>query len=206
MPIEMKERIVKGAEEYFLSYGVKIITMDEIARNLGISKKTIYQYYKDKNELVCEVINNHLKEREKCYLQIADLAADPIDELIKLSEYIRDSFRNINSIILFEVERYFPKAYKNWVDHKEKCLKVYIVDILNKGKVQGLFRQDINVEMLARLRIEEIQLGFNTFVFPPLQFPIQELQLQFIDYFLHGICTLKGHKLINQYKKIQEED
>jgi len=202
----MKERIVKGAEDLFLSYGVKIITMDEIARNLGISKKTIYQYYKDKNELVCEVINNHLKEREKSYRQIADIAVDPIHELIKLTEYVRDSFRNINPIILFEVERYFPKAFQNWVDHKEKCLKVYIIDILNRGKEQGLFRMEINVEMLSRLRIEEIQLGFNIAVFPPMQFSIQELQIQFIDYFLHGICTLKGHKLINKYKNIQDDD
>jgi AcrR family transcriptional regulator len=204
--VEIRERIIKGAEELFFRYGIKSITMDDVAKHLTISKKTIYQFLNDKHELVSMVTKNHLDEQEKIINEIADKAIDPIDEVLKLSVHLRQSFQNINPSLLFEVQKYHPKAWKIFMDHRELCIHHMISRNLESGIAQGLYRSEIDVEILSKLRMEEIQMGFNPFLFPPQKFNIQKVQVQFIDHFLHGICTLKGHKLINKYKQISEED
>ncbi|MFL5731307.1 MAG: TetR/AcrR family transcriptional regulator [Cytophagaceae bacterium] len=204
--MEIKERIVSGARELFFRYGVKSITMDEVAKNLGISKKTIYQFFEDKNELVFIVTKDHLKEMEGIMKNITEIAADPIDEVLKISQHLRDTFQNINPSLLFEVQKYHPKAWKTFTEHKEQCIHSSLVKNLKSGIEKGLYRNEIDVEIISRLRLEEIQLAFNPFVFPTPKFNIQKVQLQFIEHFLYGICTLKGHKMINKYKQIKEED
>lgn len=203
--MEIKERIVKGAEELFFRYGIKSITMDDVAKHLAISKKTIYQFLNDKHELVNMVVKTHLVEQEKIINEIANHAIDPVDEVLKLSEHMRQQFQNINLSILFEVEKYHPQAWKIFMEYRELCIRSMTRN-LKSGIERGLYRKEIDVEVLAKLRMEEVQLGLNVFLFPPQKFNIQNVQMQFMDHYLHGICTLKGHKLINKYKQINEED
>jgi hypothetical protein len=180
--------------------------MDDVAKHLAISKKTIYQFLNDKHELVSMVTKGHLDEQEKIISDIASNAIDPIDEVLKLSEHIRQRFQNLNPSILFEVQKYHPKAWEIFLNHKEVCINGSMIRNLKSGIERGLYRKEIDVEVLAKLRMEEVQMGFNPFLFPLQKFNIQNVQIQFIDHFLHGICTLKGHKLINKYKQISEED
>ncbi len=204
--MEVTERIIKGTEELFFRYGVKSITMDEVAKHLSISKKTIYQFFKDKDELVATVTQCHLDKKQKTIQAIADSAIDPIDEVLKISEHIKQSFQNLGSSVLYDIEKFHPKAWKLFLEHKEKCIHSCLVENLHKGIEKGLYRPDLDVEIISRLRMEEIQMGFNPFVFPAQKFDLRKVQLQFIEHFLYGICTLKGHKLINKYKQINEED
>ncbi|MBX9850342.1 MAG: TetR/AcrR family transcriptional regulator [Cytophagaceae bacterium] len=204
--MEVKERIVKAAEELFFRLGVKSVTMDDVAKHLAISKKTIYQFFKDKDELVTSVTINHLENSQKSISEIADKAADPIDEVLKISEHIKIILQNVNPSLLFDINKFHPKAWQIFLDHKESCIHKSLEENLKKGIEKGLYRADIDVEILSILRLEEIQLAFNPFLFPPQKFQVQKVQLQFIEHFLYGICTLKGHKVINKYKQIQEED
>jgi hypothetical protein len=75
-----------------------------------------------------------------------------------------------------------------------------------KGIKDGIVRKDIDPKILAKLRMEEVEMGFNPLLFPPEKFKILDVQLSLIDHFLHGICTLKGHKLINKHKELKEEE
>jgi TetR/AcrR family transcriptional regulator, cholesterol catabolism regulator len=204
--VEIKDRIVSGAKELFFRYGVKSITMDEVAKNLGISKKTIYQFFEDKDELVYIVAKAHMAETEAVMKNITEIATDPIDEVLKISQHLRQMFQNINPSLLFEIQKYHTKAWKAFTEHKEKCIHSSLTQNLKSGIEKGLYRSEIDVEILSRLRLEEIQMSFNPFIFPTPKFNIQKVQLQFIEHFLYGICTLKGHKLINKYKQIKEED
>ncbi|HEY8400515.1 MAG TPA: TetR/AcrR family transcriptional regulator [Cytophagaceae bacterium] len=204
--MEPKFRILKGAEELVLRYGVRSITMDDIARHLAISKKTIYQFFKDKNEMVCEVVKHYLKENQECFQLILGQSQDPIDEVLKLSEHVKVSFQNMNPGVLFEIKKYHPAAYKLFQDYKEECIYSQLLQNLKYGIEKGLYRKEMNVEVIAKLRIEEIVMAFDPFVFPHERYNLQEVQLQLIDHYLYGICTLKGHKLINKYKQIREEE
>jgi AcrR family transcriptional regulator len=204
--VEIKNRIVSGARELFFRYGVKSITMDEVAKNLGISKKTIYQFFEDKDELVYIVAKDHMAETEGVMKKITEIASDPIDEVLKISQHLRVIFQNINPSLLMEIQKHHAKAWKAFSDHKEKCIHSSLIQNLKSGIEKGLYRNEIDVEILSRLRLEEIQMSFNPLIFPTPKFNIQKVQLQFIEHFLYGICTLKGHKLINKYKQINEED
>jgi AcrR family transcriptional regulator len=204
--VEIKTRIISGARELFFRYGVKSITMDEVAKNLGISKKTIYQFFKDKNELVYVVARDHMAETEGIMKKINEVATDPIDEVLKISQALRGIMQNMNPSLLFEIQKHHPKAWKAFTDHKEECIHSSLTQNLKSGIEKGLYRNEIDVEILSRLRLEEIQMAFNPLIFPASKFNIQKVQLQFIEHFLYGICTLKGHKLINKYKQIKEED
>ncbi|WMJ73339.1 TetR/AcrR family transcriptional regulator [Cytophagaceae bacterium ABcell3] len=201
-----KQRIIDGASELFFKYGIKSVTMDEIASHLAVSKKTIYQSFKDKSALVIAVTDKFLQEnRVKCE-KYAEEALDPVDEILKISNNIKEMFRSMNPMVLFEVEKYFPQAFKLFLEHKESCIRESIANNLRKGIEAGLYRADVDVDIISILRIEQVEMAFNPTVFSPDVFDFTKVQLQFIDHYLYGICTLKGHKLINKYKKISEEE
>lgn len=204
--MEVGERIVLGAKELFFRYGVKSITMDDIARHLAVSKKTIYQFFSDKNALVCAVAEMHMKSEEEEMIMIRHSSKDPVEEVLKVSEHLKVSLLNMNMSLLFEIEKYHHQAWMLFSNFKNDCINRYLVENMEKGKALGLYRKEINVEILARLRTEEIIMGFNTLIFSPQRFQLHQIQVEFLDHFLYGICTLKGHKLINRYKQIQEED
>jgi AcrR family transcriptional regulator len=204
--MEVKERIISETEELFFKYGVKSVTMDEVARHLSISKKTIYQFFKDKDDLVATVTRHHLEAQEEMMKSISKSSQDPVDEVLKLSEYIKISIQKMNPSILFDIQKFHPRAWKIYQDYKVCCIHDTLLENLRKGIEKGYYRKELDIEIIARFRVEQIQMGFNPFVFPTDKFDLTKVQLQFIDHFLHGICTLKGHKLINRYKQINEED
>jgi len=202
---EIKTRIITGADELFLRFGVKSITMDEIAKSIGMSKKTIYQHFNDKDELVKLVVQENMHDQESQVQLIHATAKDPIEEVLKLSEYMRTLFANMNPFLLMEIQRYYPKAFDIYLSFKEACIMSSLSDNLKWGIELGYYRADIHIEILSRLRMEEVEWGFNPKVFKE-RIDLDQIQLQLIEHFLYGICTLRGHKLINKYKQIQEEE
>lgn len=204
--IETGERILIEAEQLFFRYGVKSITMDEIATHLGISKKTIYQFYKDKKELVYKVVETKIQRQEVEMEEIMESAIDPVHEVILTSDLLKKVFQNMNPFLLMEVQKYYPRAYGVFQSHRDKCIFISIFNNIKKGIELGLYRAGIDVETIARLRMVCIDAAFNPENFPLAKKNLNELQLQLIEHFLYGICTLKGHKLINKYKQIKEEE
>ena len=202
---EVKSRIISGAEALFLAYGVKSITMDEVAKKLGISKKTIYQHVADKDELVTLAVQMSMENQENQVELIHATSKDPIDEVLKLSDYLRTLFVNMNPFLLMEIQRYYPKAYDSFLSFKEACIINSLSENLKWGISIGFYRSHINIDILSRLRMEEVEWGFNPRIFKEGKH-FSEVQIQLLDHFLYGICTLKGHKLINKYKQIQEEE
>lgn len=204
--LETSDRILKESEQLFFRYGVKSITMDEIATHLGISKKTIYQFFKDKKELVLKVVESRLLQQEKEMTVITDQAADPVHEVILISEWLKDFFQNLNPYLMMEIQKYYPKAYGAFLEHKQKCMLNNIYDNIKKGIEVGLYRASIDLDTISRLRMFCVEASFNPENFPLAKKNVNEVQLQLIEHFLYGICTLKGHKLINKYKQIKEEE
>ncbi|MFN6945209.1 MAG: TetR/AcrR family transcriptional regulator [Cytophagaceae bacterium] len=204
--MEVQSRIVEGATELFFRYGLKSITMDDIAKHLGVSKKTIYQFFSDKNQLVCEVTRNYLSYSEKSFEDISEKSMDPVDEILKISEHVKVMFQNMNPSVLYEAQKYYPQAYAIFMEHKESCIRCSLMKNLEQGIELGLYRKDIDLNIISKLRLEQVQMAFNPLIFPSPEYDLAQVQVQFIDHYLHGICTLKGHKLINQYKHISEEE
>ncbi len=199
--METQERILRGAQELFFRFGIKSITMDDIAKHLGMSKKTIYQFYKDKDEVVHSLMIVKLKEDEKDFGAIHKGSTDIVDEIFNIMQCMSQIFSQINPTIFYDMQKYHPQSWKLFKDFKTKFILGLVEKTVEKGIKDGLVRTDVSPRIMARLRIEEIELGFNNETFPIEQFKLLDVQLAMAEHFLYGICTLKGHKLIDEYKK-----
>ncbi|HEY8784241.1 MAG TPA: TetR/AcrR family transcriptional regulator [Mucilaginibacter sp.] len=199
------ERIIQGGEELFLTAGIKSVTMDDIARHLGMSKKTIYQFFKDKNELVIALVKKKLREDEEQMNDIISKSGNVIEEMINMMKCSEDIFSRINPIVVHDMQKYHPDAWKQFQTFKADVLVHTLEQLLTKGIKQGYIRPDIDVKILARMRVSQVELGFNTSIFPIAEFNTWKVQYQFLEHFNYGVCTLKGYKLLNQYKNIHEE-
>lgn len=199
--LDTRKKIQETATELFMTYGIRTVTMDEIAKRLSVSKKTIYQEFKDKDELVSEVTKEMLEEDICVFHQLEGEAENILEHFYKVSKYMRTRFNKVNPSVLFDLERYHPKAYQLFKDFKEKHLKDTIRKTLEKGIELGYFRDDINPEILSVLRVDQMQLAFNISNFPMEKFNFGEVQGQIFDHFVHGILTDKGRKIYEQYIK-----
>ena len=201
--MESKEKIVAKSDELFRLYGVKSVTMDEIARELGISKKTIYQYFNDKDELVCEATKHILECDRQEFEEIQEQADNSIEELFLISKCLRRNFENLNPSILFDLKRYHPKAWDIFLKFKEQFFKENVKKSLRRGIEEGYFRPEINVEILTILRLEQVQMSFDPRVFPRNQFDFKEVQMQFFDHFVNGILTDQGRVYYNELFQLE---
>jgi AcrR family transcriptional regulator len=199
------ERIIEGSLELFLKAGIKSVTMDDIAKHLGMSKKTIYQFFKDKNELVTALVKKRLQDDEEEMTAIIGQSTNVIEEMINMMKCSEEIFSRANPIVIHDLQKYHPEAWKQFQNFKAEVIVRTLEELLNKGIHQGYIRPDIDVKVIARMRVMQVETGFNTTVFPANEFNIWKVQRELLEHFNYGICTLKGHKLLNQYKNVHEE-
>lgn len=204
--MKTKEKIVAGAQELFFKHGIKSITMDDVARHLGISKKTIYKYFSDKNQLVEAMTSIIMNKNEAEIQSIIEESGNIVEEFFLLMNHLGNMMAPMNPNMFYDLQKYHSNSWKMFKDFKEKCVEQMVEESVKKGIKEGLVRSDVNPKIMARLRMEEVEMGFNAQVFSPAKFKIIDVQLALLDHFLHGICTLKGHKLINKYKELIEEE
>lgn len=202
---ESSVKILRGAEQLFFRYGIKNITMDDVAKHLSISKKTIYQFFKDKDEMVHSLMELSLED-DKCRIQNAhETSKNVVEEVFKIMDSMREIFSKVNPILFFELNKYYPETWKMFMKFKNDFILKTVENSLLRGQKEGYIRQNINVKLLSKLRVELVELGMKGEMFPHEQFEILEVQLALTEHFLYGVCTLKGHRLINKYKNIEEE-
>ncbi|MBA3648932.1 MAG: TetR/AcrR family transcriptional regulator [Chitinophagales bacterium] len=197
---DMRGRILQAATELFFSYGIRSITMDDIARHLSISKKTIYQFFEDKDEIVQTLCHIDCDQNVLTMQQISDQSKDAIDEIMQSMEFLAAVLSRLNPNLIYDLQKFHPAAWSEFQKFREDHLKGSVEKNLRKGIRQGYYRSEINVKILARLRIEEVVLGMNPIIYPPSNFNLREVELELLVHFLYGIITLEGLKLLNDYK------
>ncbi|MGF1533414.1 MAG: TetR/AcrR family transcriptional regulator [Bernardetiaceae bacterium] len=191
--------MIESARELFFRYGIRSVTMDELARHLGVSKKTLYQHFKDKADLVAAVTRLQIEE-ESCFIeQVQSDSDNAIDEVIKISEYVRAMFRQFHPSLLFDLRKYYPNSWRLFIQHKQGRMLQSIEANIARGIQEGLYRQGINPKILARVRMELIQITLDAEVFSPTAFDLWEVQVQVFDHYVHGITSPQGRSLWEQY-------
>ena len=210
MPIlkimEIQERIVVKAHDLFLKYGIRSVSMDEIATQLGISKKTIYQFYADKDALVDSVIDIVVNENAaECCMQ-KESSENPVHEIFVAMNMVQEMLRTMNPTIVYDLEKYHPAAHRKLNDHKNKFLYRQITENLEKGIAMQLYRPDINVEIIARFRLASVFLLFSPDIFPSGRYNLSTIMEEGTILFLYGITTSKGQKLIQKYQQQRQKD
>lgn len=198
---EAMERVLSVSQRLFQTYGLRTMTVDEIARHLGMSKRTLYQLFRDKNELVRMVVRRFIEEMQAhCELIRAD-ARDAIHETFRMFQYLDGIFRNLNPVVFAEMQRYHPDAFMLFDQHQQTYIKQLIIHNLQRGIQEGNYRADLKIEVIARFRLESGLLPLRQDIFPKDQFPLHEVQHELMLHYLYGISTIKGHQLIQQYQQ-----
>lgn len=198
---DIKDKIIKGSEELFMKYGVRSISMDDIARHLSVSKKTLYQHFTDKEEIITQVSQTHLDRTTNQMNDLREEAENAIDELAKISVCIKQNMEEMNPSLLFDLQKYHPKAWAVWMDHKSKHIYESVVRNLKQGIEDGHFRTEIKTEIIASTRLMLIEAVFDERIFPKDKFNLVEVHSEIFDHFVYGICTDKGRKLYQKYKE-----
>ncbi len=199
--IETREKILEGAEALFMKYGIRSVTMDDIARHLSVSKKTLYQHFADKDELVFKISEQYLERSFRKYEEIEVGSKNSIEELSNISVCMKHDMENLNPSMLYDLQKYHPKAWSLYNEHKVKVISQSVVRNIKQGIADGYFRADINPDIMALTRLILIEAAFNPELFPKDRFNFVEVQTQLFDFFVHGLCTEKGKKLYQKYKE-----
>ena len=200
----IRTRILEIATEQFMRLGVRAVTMEDIARLAGISKKTIYQEFADKKDLVKEAFELILEQDRQKLTFIMDSEDGVIEHLVKTSKMMRDRLQNMNPMAIHEIQKYFPEAWKMFEDFKEGVIQEDLVNILEKGKALGYFRPEIDSQILAKVRINQITSAFDLENFGRPDINFAEEQMVVMDHFLHGIFTEKGRMAYTTQQAIED--
>lgn len=200
----MRDKILHKATDMFLNLGFKSVTMDDLANEMGMSKKTIYTHFKNKNVLVesstdllfCNICDgiDHIREDEN----------NPIEELYNIKHFVMKHLKDEKSSPQFQLQKYYPAIYSEMkmkqYDYMQDCVKTN----LNRGLALDLYRKNLDVEFASRIYFLGIIGIKDNDMFPVDQFPMTTLMEKYLEYHLRGIVTEKGlKKLLTTIKNHQ---
>ena len=197
--MDIKDRIIEEATEMFFRSGIKAITMDDIARELGISKRTIYELFRDKEELLRECLiyyDNKFDEEFELIEMESDNAVSEVIGLIKIGIY---ALKTVNPIMVTDMKKYHYNIYKDVLKVSQNKRVKQIRTILRRGIQQKLFRDNIDLEAVSILLNTQLQIVSDDNVFPEKHFSRVVVFENVVINFFRGISTQKGIELIDRY-------
>ena len=192
---------IKKATDSFLRYGFKSVTMSDIARELGISKKTLYQFVDNKNDLIMRCVMMAMKEEQEFVLSIQKQQKNAIEEMLDIAIHVNQTLKKINPAALYDLQKYYSDAWQIIETYTHEFVFTCIMENLERGKKEGLYRQDIREDIIARLFIGKSQLLLNTILFPYPQYKTSELHSEHVMYHMRGVASNKGLKILEQHIK-----
>lgn len=200
--MDLKAYIIQEADLLFCQYGFKSVTMDDIAKKLGMSKKTIYQHFSDKDELVNILIKEKL-EMHDCVMKNAHQdARNAVDEIFYMLQSMNDTVASMNPKLFYDLQKYHTKAWIYFRDFRKKAIYEAIQANLRRGIEEGVYRPEINVEILTQLRLDQIDLIFSqNDQYTMNKYNLGEIMVELSEHFLYGVCSEKGIKAIKKNKE-----
>jgi TetR/AcrR family transcriptional regulator, cholesterol catabolism regulator len=195
---DVQFKLFKRVEELFFRLGIRNLTMDDVARELGMSKKTLYLHVENKEDLVRKVILMGIEADKMEQQKIHEISKDAIDEMLGIARYIMDQVQQVKPSLLFELQRYYPEAWALMDDFHTKAIKNWIKANLERGLFEGHYRTDLNPEIIASLYVSASSNMCNERFFPLGKIAFQEIIRQFMLYHLHGILSENGHRALEK--------
>lgn len=195
---EKKIEIVKAALEVYMKFGIKSLTMDEMARQLGVSKKTLYQFVSDKNELVEECLKYAQGIDMACMKTIFSQDLNAIEELLEVGRHLVKTLGAIHPSIFFDLSKYHPNALKSMHKHKYGAVRETLITNLRKGIDQGVYRDNLSPEIVSRLHMAAMDNIMSGEVVESLDFRIDEVYSEYFRYHIRGIASEKGLEFLKE--------
>lgn len=197
--LAIQKRILTEAHAMFMQLGFRSVSMDDIAARLGISKKTIYQHYADKDELAVAVVQYEFERGQQTCFADRDRAENAVHEIFLALDVVAEMFRNMNISIIHDLQKYHPRAYKLFARYKDEFIYGIIITNIQRGQHEGLYRPEVHGEIIARFRVETMLLPLMPTFAPASKFTAVQLEEEITMHYLHGLVTTKGLKYITKY-------
>lgn len=204
---DKKTYILESVGQMYLKYGIRSVTMDDVARELGLSKKTLYQYFSDKATLVKETLRHFMQFGMQLEKELKDLNA--VDQMLVLREHWLKMLRTYNNNLDFDLKRMYPDIYARLLQVKKERIYAQTEKILEQGVAEGFFRKELNVPVISKLQVGRILLIFNADnkIYTEEELRSQGLLDAVLDYHIHAICTEKGLTYFKQQlNNVQNEE
>ncbi len=193
----MKDKILEKATDMFLNLGFKSVTMDDLAHEMGISKKTIYTHYENKTKLVEECTSQLFCTISEGIEHICSFGKNPIEELYEIKKFALLHLKDEKSSPQYQLQKYYPKIHDRIKGKQFEMMQECVVDNVERGIKLGIYRENLNIDFVSRIYFSGVVSIKDHKLFPINQFPIIKLMDDFLEYHLRGIVTPKGRNILN---------
>ena len=193
--------IIDRAAELYLQYGIRSLTMDDLARELGISKKTLYQHVTDKADLVGRVIRRKF-EQSRCQIEKFPENLNAIEVLVYTNEVILDMMKKSIPSVEYDLIKYYPNVWKEIFSERRKVICDQIRQNLQQGIAEGLYRDDLNIEIITKIHASRVELKWQSGYFTMEEIMSTAVINEMFVYHVRGICNAKGLEFLE--KKMYE--
>ena len=201
----MKEKILEKATEMFLNLGFKSVTMDDLANEMGISKKTIYTHFENKTDLV-QGCTLHVFELVSCGIEsICALKKNPIEELYEIKRFALRHLKYERTSPQYQLQKYYPKIYETLMAKQFEVMKDCVSQNVRKGIDQGIYRANLNIDFISRIYFSGVNSIKDYRLFPRELFPVSALMEDYLEYHLRGIVTPEGRTILNEIINSNQE-
>ncbi len=199
--MEAKEKILKKSEELFLQYGLKSVTMDDLASQLGMSKKTLYQFVENKGDLIEQIIDLHISD-EKAFMESTRATSkDAVEEMILVARHNIQELKKLSPTVIYDLKKYYQHLWLLIEQLESEHTFDFIKSNIERGMNQGVYRADINADIITKIYVLSTMSVVNEKMFSQKIYKKEELFTEFIKYHLQGITTEKGLMLYKKYLK-----
>ena len=197
-----KEKILTTAEKLFLRYGLRSVTMDDLARKLGISKKTLYQYVENKMDLVQKIMMAHVEEEKALVEQARATSQDAVEEMFKVARHVIRELRELTPTFMYDLQKYYGNLWLLLQKTHLEYGQVLIQQNIERGIAEGVYRSDVDAEILSKIYVKSTFALVDEEVFPLKKYNKEALFVEFIKYHIHGLATSKG---LENYERLLDE-
>jgi TetR/AcrR family transcriptional regulator, cholesterol catabolism regulator len=199
-------QVVVSALEFFMKFGIKSLTMDDIARKLGMSKKTLYLFVKDKKDLVNKGMMLCLEEEQFVLTQVTVDSENAIDELIGFTRFVNSRLSDLHASVIFDIQKYHPDSWAMMQDHKQKFIRNSILENTKRGIKEGIYRENLNPEIVTSLYMLMMDGFFHAEEHFGKDVRLEDLHLEMIRYHVNGVANKQGHTLLKETLKKEENN
>ena len=199
--IDLEKSIVVTSTELFLTLGFKSVTMDDIAEEMKISKKTIYTFFANKEALVQSVVFSMYSYITSNLTQIREKASNPISELYEVKMFIMHQLKGEKTSPQHQLRKYYPNIHKELQKKQFDFMTKSVKKSLTKGVEMKLFRPSIDIDFISRMYFNGMVGIKNVDMFPIEKYSPEQLMENYLDYHLRAIVTDNGMKLLSSYIK-----
>jgi AcrR family transcriptional regulator len=196
--------VLEQVRRLYHRYGIKSVTMDDVAKHLCISKKTLYEHFTDKEDLVSHVVLMDHSNRKKFFQEIKNRNLNAIEELFEVYRMINSMFRDYNSSMEYDIHKYYPDLYSRVKDIRRKGMYDTMYNNMNKGKKEGLYRKELNSKIIARLHVFRVENMFDNDIFTMEELVSVKVFNEVFVYHMEGIMNAKGRSFFEKnFKRLK---